>query len=304
MLFPHETRSPSAAVRCFSLGEVISFSMHPTHRVIPVESLDYPELAPYRTMRQPVDHLRRGIFVAEGEKVVLRLMKSALTIESMLLTPEWHERLFRDAPHTGEIAFTVFVAAKELLEEIVGFHLHQGIMAVGRVPASPPLSAWASTLGAKGLLVALDGLVNSENVGVIVRNAAGFGVDAVLSGETSSSPYLRRAVRNSMGAVFSIPVFGSEALPGSLRLLHDEHAFEIIGADPGGGESLYDARCGGRVCLVLGNEGNGLSERVLASCTRRIAIPMQNGTDSLNVANASAVFLYELSRPRSERIPR
>jgi len=272
--------------------------MHPSPRVIPVESLDYPELAPYRTMRQPVDHLRRGIFVAEGEKVVRRLVDSSLTIESMLLTPEWHERLFRDAPRAGETTFTVFVAAKELLEEIVGFHLHQGIMAVGRVPAAPPLPAWAATLGAKGLLVALDGLVNSENVGVIVRNAAGFGVDAILSGDTSSSPYLRRAVRNSMGAVFSLPVFGTESLPKSLQLLRDEQAFEIIGADPGGGESLNDARFGGRVCLVLGNEGNGLSEEVLDACTRRIAIPMQNGTDSLNVANASAVFLYELSRAR------
>lgn len=281
---------------CFSTLFVISFMSPMYQNLIHIQSLELPLLAPYRTMRQPMDHLRTGIFVAEGSKVVLRLLRSTLTMESLLLTPEWFDRLFADGPPRIGLDIPAYVAPKELLEQIVGFHLHQGIMAVAKIPAAPPLDAWVTARGRRSLVVALDGLVNSENVGVIVRNASGFGAAAIITGETSSSPYLRRAVRNSMGTVFNLTVFQPDSLVETLRMLHVKHAYEIVAADPNVQESLYEARFSERVCLVLGNEGEGLSPAVHETCTRRIAIPMANGTDSLNVANASAVFLYELSR--------
>src|SRR5262249_36502322 len=150
-----------------------------------VESLDLPELEPYRTLRRPESHLRQGIFVAEGERVVRRLVESGLEVVSFLLEPVWFERLFADYGRSLSEA-QVFLAERRLLSTIVGFNLHQGVMAVAKVPAEPTLDR----LPAEHLLVALDQLRVSENVGVIVRNAAAFGADAILVGERSASPWL------------------------------------------------------------------------------------------------------------------
>ncbi|TLY28322.1 MAG: hypothetical protein E6K56_10090, partial [Ignavibacteria bacterium] len=143
-------------------------------------------------------------------KVVRRLLDSNLPVISLLLTEEWYEKLLAGSPLPSRpmppnIAdASIFVAGKKLLESIVGFNLHQGIMAVAKMPADRSLEETLHNTSRPYLLVALDGLVSAENVGVVARNCAAFGVDAVISGETSSSPYLRRAVRNSMGAVFHL----------------------------------------------------------------------------------------------------
>jgi tRNA G18 (ribose-2'-O)-methylase SpoU len=102
--------------------------------IVPISSLDLPELAPYRTLRQPVEHFRDGIFVAEGEKVVRRLLESDWNVLSVLITPEWMEQ-YQNMIAARQEPIHVFVGQKDLLETIVGFNLHQGIMALGRIPA-------------------------------------------------------------------------------------------------------------------------------------------------------------------------
>jgi len=265
-----------------------------------IDSLDHQELAPYRTLRMPVEHMKQGIFVAEGEKVVRRLLESNLTIVSMLMTQEWFDTIFPAHHSTINHSPTVFVAGRELLEEIVGYNLHQGIMAVAKIPSQRSLEELTGGLPIPHLLVALDGLVNSENVGVIVRNCAAFGVDAIIVGETSSSPYLRRAVRNSMGAVFRLPVVHPTRLVEALEFLKRQHGTKIIAAHPHEPSAIMTSDMSGNACIVFGNEGEGISENVLKVCTDRIAIPMLNEIDSLNVSSASAVFLYEASSQRSK----
>ena len=260
-----------------------------------VSSLELAELAPYRTLKRPIAHMQQGIFVAEGEKVVRRLLDSGLEVISLLLTPDWLARLASSGHLEGREDVTVFLAEGELLGRIVGFNIHQGIMAVAKVPAEGSPEA----LPPVHLLVALDGLRISENVGVIVRNSAAFGVQAILVGETSCSPYLRRAVRSSMGAVFQIPVMHLPCLADALGRLKLRCGTEIVTADPHGASTIYDAHLAGSVCIVLGNEDNGVSPEVAGLATVRAAIPMHNRTDSLNVASASAVFLYETARQRA-----
>jgi tRNA G18 (ribose-2'-O)-methylase SpoU len=260
--------------------------MERTPRVKKITSLDLPELQPYRTLRRSVEHKKTGIFVAEGEKVVRRLFSSGIEVISALMTPEWFEK-------THPAGAEVYIADMKLLESIVGYNLHQGIMAVGKVPDEIPLDELVPKLPQPHLFVALDGLVNSENVGTIVRNCAAFGVQAVIAGETSSSPYLRRAVRNSMGAVFRMPVVHAPHLAESLAGLERRHRTRVVAADPRGRSVIDDRILDGNICIVLGNEGDGISQAVLDFCSERVAIPMMNDTDSLNVASASAVFLYE-----------
>ena len=231
-------------------------------------------------------------------KVVERLLLSDIAVISILATDAWLTRLTTGPAAHRLAGVPVYVAPKESLEGIVGFHLHQGIMAVGRVPAERELMELVRALPADHLLVALDGLANAENVGVVVRNCAAFGVDALIVGRTSSSPYLRRAVRNSMGTVFTLPIAHVDDLGAALDALHSTFGTAILGTTPAGATDLADAPLTGPCCLVLGSEGDGLPQELLARCSGRVAIRMENQTDSLNVASASAVVLYEARRQR------
>ncbi len=267
------------------------------YRLHRITSLTLPELEPYKTLRRPEDHLKQGIFVAEGEKVVRRFLDSTWPVVSLLVTPEWWEIILARIRDERLAGADVFIAEKELLETIVGFSLHQGIMAVGRTPVEKPLPDLVASLRQPHFLVAMDGLVHAENVGVVVRNCAGFGVDAVLVGKNAASPYLRRAVRNSMGGIFKVPCLHADELAGSLLWLKRQNT-RIIIADATGPVSICEADFRGNICVVLGNEDAGVSNDVDALADVRVGIPMQNATDSLNVASASAVMLYEASRQR------
>jgi tRNA G18 (ribose-2'-O)-methylase SpoU len=264
--------------------------------VIPVSSLDQPGLLPYRTLRRPEGHIAQGIFVAEGEKLVRRLLETGIPVVSLLLSPEWLDRLAQ-TPACLRRNLTVYIAETRLLREIVGYNIHQGIMAIGQVPAE----ILPENLPSPHLLMALDGLRSSENVGIIARNCAAFGADAIISGGTSCSPFLRRAVRNSMGAVFHIPGLHARALPATLTFLHQKFGTSIVASDPHGEATLDRIDFSGNVCIIMGNEDDGISREVMDIASVRVSIPMARNTDSLNVAAASAVFLFAANRFREKR---
>lgn len=271
-------------------------------RVHRIESLDAPALAPYRTLRQTAAHRREGIFVAEGVKVVQRMFEARLTAVSALLTESWLEQLqplLEAAPELVE----VYVAPLPLMESLTGFPLFQGALAVGRIPREPTLDELIARAPAPRLFVALDGLTNAENVGLVARNAAAFGAQGLICGPTCASPWLRRAVRNSMGTVFRLPVIETPDLPGALAALH-ARGIRCLAAHPHTEQrKLSDTDLTADLCLVFGSEGDGLSAPVLAACDAAVAIPMSAGVDSLNVASASAVFLHEVMRQRQKRSP-
>ncbi len=273
-----------------------------------ITSLDLPELAPYRTLRRAAEHAARGIFVAEGDKVVRRLLASDFGVLSVLL-PETRVAefapLLQARPETEIPVFAV--TQKSVLEELVGFEMFQGVLAIGQIPAAVTLEQILADQPGPRLLAAVDGLTSAENVGLLVRNCAAFGVQALLVGETSSSPFLRRAVRNSMGAIFQLPVVELKSdsraghprsLPAALRELR-ARGVGCLAAHPHADKKyLWQADFTGDCCLVFGSEGTGLTPQVLAACDEAVAVPMANGVDSLNVGAAAAVFLYEACRQR------
>jgi tRNA G18 (ribose-2'-O)-methylase SpoU len=286
-----------------------------------IASFDATELQPYATLRRPLEHEQRGIFVAESEKVVRRLLESRLTVVSVVLPEKWLEA-FRPLLEARPENVAVYLAGKKLLETLVGFSMFQGILAVGKVPAPVSLDEILSTSPSPRLFVAVDELANAENLGALVRNCVAFGVQALLVGETSSSPYLRRAVRNSMGTIFQLPVVELKQRRGphesqaeltrrenppaekkltlaqALRELR-KRGIRCIAAHPrANGKSLWQQDFTGDCCLVFGSEGNGISKAVLESCDETVAIPMPPTVDSLNVGAAAAVFLYEVARQR------
>jgi tRNA G18 (ribose-2'-O)-methylase SpoU len=282
-------------------------------RIEKISSLDLPELAPYRTMRRSLEHEVQGIFVAEGEKVVRRLLESHFEVASVLL-PEKHLDGFRSLLEARPEKLTVYLAEKKLLEALIGFSFYQGVLAVGKIPPPVPLDDILAKSPKPQLFAAIDGLSNAENLGALARNCVAFGVQALIIGETSSSPFLRRAVRNSMGAILQLSVFevgssrcddrtAQRAIPTLVQTLQAlrAHGIRCIAAHPHTDKKvLSQADFSGDCCLVFGSEGHGISAPVLEACDEAVAIPMSPVVDSLNVGAAAAVFLYEVNRQRNK----
>lgn len=267
-------------------------------QIFQIQSLDIKELQPYRTLKRAVDHINDGIFVAEGEKVVNRLIESSLNIISFLMSYDWYEKMQERLKKVDD-RVKVYLGEKRLLEEITGFGLHQGIMAVAKIPKTYKIQEIISDISKHYFFVALDGLTNSDNLGVIVRNCLAFNVDALIVGETCSNPFLRRAVRQSMGAIFELPVIQSKNLIDDLKVLKQSYNFKIIASDanPKLSKSIQPD-FNGNNCIVFGSEGSGIRQNIIEICDERIMIPINNKVDSLNVASASAVFLYEVFKYR------
>ncbi len=262
-----------------------------------IDSFDLPELQPYRTMRRQHEHRQQGIFVAEGEKVVRRLLESRFRVVSVLLPEKWLEEL-KPLLRARTEEIRVFVAEKKLLETLTGFSMYQGLLAVGQVPPAPSLAEVLATASKPRLLAAVDSLSSAENLGALVRNCVAFNVQALLVGETSTSPYLRRAVRSSMGTLFQLTILECSNLAATLQALRAQ-GIRCVAAHPHvDGHTISRADFTPDTCIVFGSEGYGLSPAVLAVCDEAAAIPMPPTVDSLNVGSAAAVFLYEASRQR------
>lgn len=262
-----------------------------------ISTLELPELAPYRTMRQQEEHRRERIFVAEGEKVVRRLLDSPLTMVSVLL-PEPSLRELEPQLRARPEPVAVYTAPKKLLEQLTGYTLYQGLLAVARMPPPWTLAEALARTASPRLWVAVEGLTSAENLGALVRSCAAFRVQALVVGETCSSPWLRRAVRASMGAIYHLPTVEPPNLREALLALR-EAGVRCVAAHPHTTAcTLTRAELTGDVCLVFGSEGYGLSPQILAASDAAVAVPMPPGVDSLNVTSAAAVFLYEANRQR------
>ena len=262
-----------------------------------IHSLDEPALVPYRTLNQQRDHFARRIFVAEGEKVVRRLLESRLTIVSALMPEGWFVKLEPLLRARSE-SIQVFVAPKNELEKLTGYHLYQGVLAIAQIPLPISIETALSRAQRPYLFAAVDGLTSSQNMGVIARNCAAFGVQAMLVGESTVHPYMRRAVRNAMGAVFHMPLIEPPNLAEALHELR-RRGVHCVAAHPHTDQrTLAQADFRTDRCVVFGSEGAGVSEAVLSACDQLVAIPMPAKVDSLNVSSAAAVFLYEAARQR------
>ncbi|MCU0608656.1 MAG: RNA methyltransferase [Chitinispirillaceae bacterium] len=258
-----------------------------------VTSIDIPELEPYRTLKRPLAHRKLGLFIAEGALVVERFIKSRLTVVSILLTDYRFEQ-HRAVLETRQEPVMVYIAEKKLLETIVGFRCHQGLMALGIVPPPATIGSVLADTPAPHLFVALDRLTSAENTGVVARNCAACGVQALIVGETSADPYLRRSVRNSVGTIFDLPIIHTKDLAATLHDLRIINRFRVMAAHPRPDSTpLGSADFSGSCCIVFGSEGEGVSAAVLNECDESVIIPMANGVDSINVASASAVILYQ-----------
>jgi len=258
--------------------------------LVPIAALDDPRLAPYRNLKDRDIARLGGRFIAESANVVRRLIASPYPVESILVA---RERLAHVADALPAEGVPVFVVDHALVHQVVGYKFHSGVMAVGLRPPPVPLAALAEHWPARATLMVLPETTNTDNLGALIRIAAGFGATALLLGPRCCDPFYRQAIRVSMGTVFHVPLILSDDLHRDLRALREEWDFELAATvlDPAA-EPLAGSARGPRLGLLLGNEAQGLARTDVLACDRRVTIPMQLGTDSLNVAVAAGIVMY------------
>lgn len=271
--------------------------------IIEVASADDSRLADYvgltdvalRSRAEP----EKGLFIAESTSVIERALEAGHRPRSFLMESKWLESMLPllegvDAGEAGEIP--VYVGDREMLRSITGFTVHRGALAAMH---RPPLPSVDEVVGGQEsrLVLVLESIVDHTNVGAIFRSAAALGADAVLVSPQCADPLYRRSVRVSMGTVFQVPWTRIEPWPDGLAALR-EHGFTIAAlALTDDAVPLDEFTPGQRTALVLGTEGDGISERGLEAADVHVRIPMAGGVDSLNVAAASAVAVWALRHP-------
>ncbi|MCA9121100.1 MAG: RNA methyltransferase [Planctomycetaceae bacterium] len=258
---------------------------------IPIHDIDDPRIEVYRDLLSAKASRRTGLFVAEGRLLVDRLVASSFVTHSILVD-ERRLCLLQDQPDDR----LVFVAPAKMIEAIIGFNFHRGMLACGYRQKQASLDDVIQRIPTVATVVVCVGIHDPTNLGSILRSAAAFGVDAVLLGGQCSDPFSRRVLRVSMGATLKLPLVESDNLVADLHRLRDELQFESVATVLEDAEVLETTRRAQRMAMLIGNEAHGLPQEIVEACERRVTIPMQLGTDSLNAAVASGIMLHHFTR--------
>lgn len=256
--------------------------------IIHIDNIATDALTPYArlTEAQLLNrlHPEEGLFICESMKVIRVALVRGMVPVSFLC----EEKFIDSLPDCG---VPVYTAGREVLKGLTGYELSRGVLCAMRRPKLPAVDE--VLCGARRVAV-VDSVVNSENTGAIFRAAASLGMDAVLLTRTCCDPLNRRACRVSMGTVFQLPW---TFLDNYMQL--KENGFSVVAlalTDRSVPIGAPELKALDRMAIVMGTEGDGLSESVLRMADHVARIPMQRGVDSLNVAAAAAVAFWELGK--------
>ena len=269
--------------------------------IIEITDLTAPELDVYARLTEAQllnrEEPAKGMFIAESPKVIERALDAGCQPVSLLMERKHIDGQAKDViERCGDIP--VYTSDLDILTKLTGFQLTRGVLCAMR---RPQLKCVEEVVKDARRIVILENVMNPTNVGAIFRSAAALGMDAVLLTPGCSKPLYRRAARVSMGTVFQIPwtFIGSEMAdwpgPGmeKLRQLGFKTAAMALRSDS---ISIDDPvlLAEEKLAIVLGSEGDGLTNDTIADCDYTVLIPMYHGVDSLNVAAASAVAFWQL----------
>ena len=260
-----------------------------------------PRIAPYRDVRERDLVGRQGLFIAEGQVVLHNLSRSRDCEALSLLIAD--KRIAALAPLIAQFPedTPLYAAGQGVLDAVVGFHLHRGVLALGRRRHEPSADSLLAGCGPRALAVCLMGIGNHDNMGGIFRNAAAFGADAVILDQGCCDPLYRKAIRVAVGASLITPFARLEPGADPAALLA-AHGFETVSLSPKGAIPLERLPRPPRVAAVFGAEGPGLPAAILARTTTA-AVTMSAGFDSLNVATTSGIVLHHLATAKGGEPP-
>ncbi|MGO4436638.1 TrmH family RNA methyltransferase [Rhizobium sp. RAF56] len=266
-------------------------------RLTAIDNPDDPRIAEFRNIRERDLVGRENRFVAEGT-VVLRLLAEAHAAKGRFLAEKVLLLKNRAAGLESIIArfpndVPIYVAEAPVIDAIVGFHLHRGVLAIGRRAPPPSLGDFLDALPEQALVAVGAGISNHDNVGSMFRNAGAFGADAVLLDETCCDPLYRKSLRVSVGSVLTTP-YCREGSAIDLLTALAARGFAVWSLSPRGETDIRQIPPSARMALVVGTEGEGLAPSIL-SAFKSARIPQAPGLDSLNAATATGIALFEMA---------
>jgi len=273
-----------------------------------IEGLDDLRVADYRNIRDAELPGRGGLFMAEGRLVARALLErgSGYRARSVFVTDAGLESLW-DLLESAEAGPRVFVAEQRVFNEIAGFNVHRGCLAVGERGEGLEARAMLAGLGGSAaMVVGVENVSNHDNMGGIFRNALAFGAGCVVMCPRCCDPLYRKSIRVSMGAALRVP-FARSAGTGAMLEAFEEGGFTTMALTPRVdaeeiGEVARRLGEGRRVALLVGAEGPGLSEEALVGVRRRVRIGMAAGVDSLNVSVAAGIAMHRLGAPARDEV--
>jgi tRNA G18 (ribose-2'-O)-methylase SpoU len=264
--------------------------------IIELDDIKDPRISSYYSMKGK-DLSHKGLFVAESEKAIENLLLTDIEIESFLTSDVFYRRRGKAyLLNLSKKGIPVYVGKVDDLDSIIGYRFHQGILAIAREPRRKTIEEIMADpkKKEKHLIVALNGIHDPQNVGLIARNAAAFGATALMTDKRTCNPYYRKSARVAIGYVYSMPVSFEPELAPKLRWLRENCGTKIIVACPGRKNKLLEnIDPGARSCVVFGNEGEGVESAVSRAADIKVKIPIAARVDSLNVGCSSAIFLYK-----------
>ncbi|MFD1199326.1 TrmH family RNA methyltransferase [Brucella gallinifaecis] len=263
--------------------------------VVEISDARDQRLAAYKNIREKDLVGRQQRFIAEGKVVLNVLFSQAARFETeSLLVLENRLNGLEEQLAQLPSGVEVYSVPQSVMDSVAGFHVHRGILAVGKRKHQPDLTDIISRLPATALVVVLCGISNHDNVGSIFRNAAAFEADCILMDETCCDPLYRKAIRVSVGATLKVPYFHGATIETIVEQIQ-EAGINILALSPSSELSIYQAPHHDRQALLLGTEGEGLPAHLLKRFTSA-RIPMSSQFDSLNVATASGIALSRFSK--------
>jgi tRNA G18 (ribose-2'-O)-methylase SpoU len=266
--------------------------------IVPTEDLDDPRVAEYRNVPDPELLREHGVFVAEGRQVVRQLLASdRFETQSVLVSPAALDGLRDALDARGPLP--VYVMPAERLSALVGFNLHRGCLAVGVRPPAASVASWWPQVAPARLVVAVERVGNADNLGALFRNALAFGAGGILLSPGCCDPLYRKSIRVSTGAALRLPYTIDAQWPASLHMLRAAGA-RVLAMTPGPRARELDevlaSADAAPVALLVGHEGDGLTDAAMAAAGERVRIAIRPGVDSLNVATAAAIALHACRR--------
>jgi len=250
--------------------------------MIEITDIDDKRVSEFKNLKK--NHNNTNTFIADGEKVVLKLLNSDLKILKIFSKKEFILENI-ELINTKISNNNIFYADKQLLADIIGFRLHTGVMAL----AAP--KEMTSLENLVGNIVILNNIIDAENVGSIIRNCVGFGFLNIILDKQSAYLYLRRTVRVSMGAVFKINYLYTDNLINTIKHLKQRNFTIISIENTTNSENLFDYKVISNLAIIFGNESKGINSDILEISDKILQIPITKSIDSLNVSNASAIAL-------------
>lgn len=251
-----------------------------------IQSLQNPRVKAWRALQKSrTQRMEQGLYLVEGEHMVQEALKEQAAC-ALLIASDARARYAYLLDASG---IDVFWLSGKVMESICDTKTPQGVAALCRLPetdATPGTSC-----------VALDGVQDPGNVGTILRTMDAAGFDTLLIDEKTADPYSAKAMRASMGAIFRLKVIRVPDLAAALHRLSLEGC-AVIAGDLQGEPFFSRQPFPEKVCLVIGNEGAGISENVKKAATRRLKLPMVGGAESLNAAVAGSIMIYDVLRER------